>query len=316
MLGAVLHIKGPAREQAFPLDSVAVCDIGRSPENLLQLEGSSVSRRHAIIHRGRDGGLTLTDLGSQNGTWINGRRITGTVALNNGDSIQMGDYTMQFRCGESRVAASSVVHQTDESTRLVVKQASATILVMDLHNYTGLSQMVDGGILSRLLGDLGNRSAAIFSRNGAWSYKTIADAVMAVWVHEAPNQPSNVGRPLRATIEVASVVQHLGGEYQIPGGLVIGAGLSTGPVSFGGLGAQGQLDVVGDTVNRAFRLEAATRPVREDVLVCEATRLAMRGAPVDLFRTHQTQLKGFSTPVRAYGLTYADLNQWLPYCAA
>jgi hypothetical protein len=63
--------------------------IGRAPECELVLKDSRVSRRHARL-QARGGVLVLTDLGSTNGTRVNGHRVT-EVVLGAGDRIQVGD---------------------------------------------------------------------------------------------------------------------------------------------------------------------------------------------------------------------------------
>lgn len=63
--------------------------IGRARENWLQLPDSSLSRRHARILR-EPGGLVFEDLGSRNGSFINGRVTEGRVALGAGDRIELG----------------------------------------------------------------------------------------------------------------------------------------------------------------------------------------------------------------------------------
>jgi hypothetical protein len=63
--------------------------IGRAPECELTLRDTRVSRRHARL-TARDGVIVLTDLGSTNGTRVNGHRITEMV-LGAGDRVQVGD---------------------------------------------------------------------------------------------------------------------------------------------------------------------------------------------------------------------------------
>jgi diguanylate cyclase (GGDEF)-like protein len=63
--------------------------IGRSPKASLRLTGDGVSRLHARFFR--TGGVTyVEDLGSTNGTFVNGTRVRSAVALSDGDKIQIG----------------------------------------------------------------------------------------------------------------------------------------------------------------------------------------------------------------------------------
>lgn len=69
---------------------------GRDRHAAIRLADESISRRHArIVIDGAS--ATLEDLGSKNGTFHGGQRITGPVALANGDEIAIGAVPMTFR---------------------------------------------------------------------------------------------------------------------------------------------------------------------------------------------------------------------------
>jgi len=66
--------------------------LGRAPQAGISLVGESISRRHAILHL--DGmNIDVEDLGSSNGTYVNGQLIT-RVRLSDGDKIRVGDTTI------------------------------------------------------------------------------------------------------------------------------------------------------------------------------------------------------------------------------
>ncbi len=85
----VLEIREPNRPARQVPVAGAPIRIGRAPECELVLRDSRVSRRHARL-AARDGVLVLTDLGSTNGTRVNGRRVT-EVVLGAGDRIEIGE---------------------------------------------------------------------------------------------------------------------------------------------------------------------------------------------------------------------------------
>jgi pSer/pThr/pTyr-binding forkhead associated (FHA) protein len=60
------------------------------------LDSSSVSRRHARI-RISDQEATLEDLGSKNGTFVNGQKVVTAVRLNDRDEIDVGSFQLKFR---------------------------------------------------------------------------------------------------------------------------------------------------------------------------------------------------------------------------
>ena len=70
--------------------------LGRLPECELTLADAGVSRRHAAVRPGPGGTWVLADLGSTNGTKLNGRRIEGEQVLEDGDELTVGSTTLRF----------------------------------------------------------------------------------------------------------------------------------------------------------------------------------------------------------------------------
>ncbi|MCA9713354.1 MAG: sigma-54-dependent Fis family transcriptional regulator, partial [Myxococcales bacterium] len=69
--------------------------IGRADDVDLQLPGNAVSRRHAQLTI-QDGAAQVVDLGSQNGVWVNGERISGPRGLSSGDSITISETSLIY----------------------------------------------------------------------------------------------------------------------------------------------------------------------------------------------------------------------------
>ncbi|HEX3265882.1 MAG TPA: FhaA domain-containing protein [Candidatus Limnocylindrales bacterium] len=88
----VLQIHEPGKAARRIPMSGAQMGIGRAPECDLVLKDSRASRRHARL-AARDGVLVLTDLGSTNGTRVNGHRVT-EVVLGAGDRVQIGETSL------------------------------------------------------------------------------------------------------------------------------------------------------------------------------------------------------------------------------
>lgn len=86
-------IKGPQTGSTIELED-AVTTIGRDPGNSVFLNDMTVSRSHAKITHG-PAGSTIDDLGSLNGTWVDGAIIT-SAPLHDGSSIQIGTFTLIY----------------------------------------------------------------------------------------------------------------------------------------------------------------------------------------------------------------------------
>lgn len=81
--------RGPQPNQTYELTK-DIITIGRDITNDIVINDPESSRHHMRLTRGA-GGYTLEDLGSTNGTFINGQRLTGAKPLNPGDMIGLGE---------------------------------------------------------------------------------------------------------------------------------------------------------------------------------------------------------------------------------
>lgn len=89
---AVLLVRTPGiAPREFPVRAAAI-RIGRGPDNDLVLADTRVSRHHGLLSA-RQGGLVYNDVGSTNGSFVNGARVR-EVALGPGDVLQLGDSTL------------------------------------------------------------------------------------------------------------------------------------------------------------------------------------------------------------------------------
>ena len=99
-----VEVREPGRSpRRIPVTGAPI-HIGRGAECELVLRDSKVSRRHARLV-GRDGALVLTDLGSTNGTMVNGRRVS-EMALGAGDRIELGETSLVIQAASTEPDAS------------------------------------------------------------------------------------------------------------------------------------------------------------------------------------------------------------------
>lgn len=86
------------------LDPASGVTLGRSRENGVVLTDASVSREHARVFY-REGAWWAEDLGSKNGTKVNGRRVDKASRLTPGDVLQLGNFQVAFSATGSQVTA-------------------------------------------------------------------------------------------------------------------------------------------------------------------------------------------------------------------
>lgn len=81
--------RGPQPNQVYELDK-EVINLGRDITNDIVINDREVSRHHLRLTHGASG-YTIEDSGSTNGTFVNGKRITGATPLKNGDMVGLGE---------------------------------------------------------------------------------------------------------------------------------------------------------------------------------------------------------------------------------
>jgi len=97
--GKLVVQSGPLANQEFPLgDSLR---LGRETDNDLVIPDGKVSRHHALIER-QGTQYQITDLGSSNGTLVNGERIAAPTALADGDMLLIGETPIMFAQSATR----------------------------------------------------------------------------------------------------------------------------------------------------------------------------------------------------------------------
>lgn len=92
---ALLLVKrGPNAGSTFMLDEGSTA-VGRNPESAVFLDDITVSRQHGVIERRDDGAWFVRDVGSLNGTYVNGEQVDETK-LASGDEVQIGRFKLTF----------------------------------------------------------------------------------------------------------------------------------------------------------------------------------------------------------------------------
>jgi adenylate cyclase len=247
--------------------------IGRSASNLLTLDDHKASRSHAEIRHVGGGRYRLSDVGSANGTWLNGRRLTIPKDLQDGDQIQIGGVQIRF-VAQVAPRVSSVTAST--GTALDLRNELVIVLVVDIRNYTTMSETLPNREFSQFIAEWFREGTEIIETNGGTIDKFIGDAVMAYWVAARKSDPEKEVNAVLKTahefIERAELFSNrLSGLF--PGhDFRVGMGINMGDALLCnvGTGEYQSFTVVGDSVNVAFRLESLTKEKGTPVVVSKS----------------------------------------------
>lgn len=106
MLAQLVVRTGTQPERVFDINQTTVT-LGRDARNDVVIADAEVSRRHATLNLSpEEASYILEDLGSTNGTFVNGRRLSGAMAIQHGDTIELGQaVTIVFRLPASVLQA-------------------------------------------------------------------------------------------------------------------------------------------------------------------------------------------------------------------
>jgi adenylate cyclase len=131
---------------------------------------------------------------------------------------------------------------------------------------------------------------------------------MAVWVHD---DRERVRDQVLAVLQAAAEIDAASAEISLALALAqpirIGAGVNTGHVILGGA----DYTALGDAVNVAFRLEAATKTVGAGMLVGESAFDQLELRDLSAFERCQIQLKGYETASTAWSISFQCLRQFI-----
>jgi adenylate cyclase len=290
-----------------PIERLGVCGFGRSLSNTVVLTDTMASREHAMIRRNATGSCVLNDLGSTNGTRLNGRPVSAPTQLSSGDVIQIGRQSIVF---VQTNAPEKIVDPNAGRTQFLVEQQLVSVLVVDLRNYTPLSAKLGEQTTAELMGEIFRQAGALLQEHGCWSTKFIGDAIMAVWIH-----PSNslARADIVNAFDVISGYQEIflmaQRQFKLAEPLKFGCGFNAGMASIGNIGSASSADftAMGEAVNIAFRLESATKPNGWDVLIARQVFEALSDAEYMPDNIVEVELKGYDHPIPALPLRFDEI---------
>ncbi len=206
----------------------------------------------------------------------------------------------------SRYVSEDVLRGIEErrhSLELGGEIRDVTVLFSDIRGFTGLSERLDAQALVGLLNDLFSRlTDCILARRGTID-KYIGDSIMAFW--NAPiAQAEHEAAACRAALDMRTALHRFNSARLADGdeAVIVMVGLAAGPACVGNIGSSARFNysVVGDTVNRAARIEACCRHVEFDVVISsEVASCIPQFAVLD---AGDVDLKGVSGRTRVFAL--------------
>ena len=145
-------VRGDGAEYGLNSDS----KLGRDPSNNIVLDkDTSASQFHARLDLDK-GRIFITDLGSANGTWVNGKRITAPAFLNHGDRIRIGNTIFRLKVGDAPLPplepSSQPAPDAKKSVRTSVGASIGATLIIIL--CIGLTILAAWGVQGRRPGQL------------------------------------------------------------------------------------------------------------------------------------------------------------------
>jgi adenylate cyclase len=219
----------------------ASCSIGRSLSNEVVLADTKVSRRHALIHTQGPAEFRLVDLGSSNGTYLNGRRVSQPTRLEDGDQITIGDFVLLFR--HPLAGDTSRTETITERTIQEIKVVDCWLLVADMVGATQLSKELSPEAVSVVTGTWLAQCKELIERHNGSINKFLGDGFLAYWPG-GELVAADVAQALREFEQLQAKAQ---ARFRIV--------VHYGQVATGGAATLGEESLMGKEVNLAFRLE-------------------------------------------------------------
>ena len=269
--------------------------VGRGPTARLRVDNSGVSREHASVLR-RDGAWWVQDLGSANGTFVNGLPANVPVRLRNGDELSFGPARFVFRAAGNDPLSTG--GDTSEVTIVGVggREQAVTMLVADVMGFSEFSTRFPASEVGRTMSEWCEQCRKLFYDCGGHVDKFIGDCVFAWW------HGISTAVKTQALQAAQAIAAGLPGT-PLPDGspLQCGVGLHSGEAALSRLGPSSHT-LIGSDVNLTFRIESLTRKL-EPVVVSRPFANGWPDGTTWSFPSLGThEVKGWPHPVEVCGI--------------
>ena len=302
-------LDGTSRE--YFLEQGAALQIGRAEGNELKIPSAKVSRFHASIRSTNDG-VVVQDLGSLNGTFLNGKLVGTTAELKSGDKVVISGFEFLVELYQENQP-----NRNDETKAVELQAYTGSLLVSDIRGYTRLSEDLPAQELASVLRVWTERVTTVVGMLDGVIDKFNGDSVLAYWLRPSNSEDSSGDAELaekcfaaakRIESETISMESSVLWPFSPKYRWTVKSSIASGEVIFGniGRGEARAFTVVGDMVNIVFRINDLCSELGKDLLADEPTAKLMESS--QKFRFLQTvTLDGRREPVKIYALRNTEV---------
>jgi hypothetical protein len=223
-------IRGSDEGTERPLDRELT--IGRDPGADLTLDDAGVSRRHARLTLADGEGPVIEDLGSSNGTFVNGERVGGERRLADGDEIRIGETAIEVHDADGAAPATAIAPAPAPQRRAPARQPAKPPPAGGEGAFNWIA------IVALILGPLS--ILLILTGSGSAFYAALPVAVAAIVCGSIGKRAADRGegrglRGLALTGQVFGVIGTIIAALAIVALLILNAALDAGAESLSGL---------------------------------------------------------------------------------
>ncbi|MFY8217348.1 MAG: FHA domain-containing protein [Chthoniobacterales bacterium] len=295
----------PPEATPFEVEIGNTATIGRSRDNTVSLSfNPHVSRQHAIVRCHNAYEYQIMDLGSRNGTFVDGRRVITPLTLRHGSNIKICGCELRFEQTEAASDGSGIDVTLAAGTDTGMDETlDVAIMVCDLRGFSTMSERLPEEQVARTLGEWFRHAGNQIQQSGGTIDKFIGDAILAYWprISTGSNESESALTTARSLI-----VQAAGQAWPVAEKtpLRVAIAMHHGSVTAGNIGLVAQRDatIIGDAVNTVFRMEGIMKPMGQRLVWSHDFQQALGQQQSDAFDLGEHQLKGKNQLVRIFGI--------------
>ncbi len=280
----VLHLRSPGQDvQLIPLTDGQTVRVGRAPQNDIVLADDSVSRHHALFSCSNFG-VVVSDLGSTNGTFLNGDQLTSMRDLAHGDLVNLGHSSIRVEIPQAEgIYEHSETPPSARSSTTMLQPVAVSVMSCRLLRFTEMSASFDSDELIKTLLQWNSGVSQVIGQEGGQVDKVIESSLVALWVGAARSEQAM--QALTAARKIFELSKLFGSEgkwrhqSQIPWDVMVvlcsGHGMCGKPKDKSS--GEAQFTIVGDPVNEAFRMFEKVSGMPTGIILHSSTAMLLEG---------------------------------------